>query len=108
MAVQPIQITPSALAPAVKTVIYTVPAGARVRIDYCAWCNLDSSNTVQFSLWLGPAGASQRIKDKTVLQNETYLCPEAIGALLVAGDEISIVASSVNDLYGQINGVIFT
>lgn len=108
MAVQPIQITPSALAPNVKTTIYTVPAGARVRIDYCAWCNLDLANTVQFSIWLGPPGSSQRILNKTVLQGETYLCPEVIGALLIAGDIIQIEASAANDLYGQINGVIFT
>lgn len=108
MAVQPIQITAPALAPNVKTTIYTVPAGTRVRIDYSAWCNLDLANTVQFSIWVGQPGASQRILDKAVLQGETYLCPELVGTLLVAGDIISIQASSVNDLYGQINGVIFT
>ena len=108
MAVQPIQLTPSSLATTSKTSIYTAPAGSRVRIDYCAWCNLDSVNTVQFSIWIGPPGASQRILNKTVLQGETYLCPEVIGALLVGGDEVSIIASSANDLYGQINGVIFT
>ena len=108
MAVQPIQLTPSSFAPIIKGPIYTAPAGSRVRIDYCAWCNLDSVNTVQFSIWIGPPGASQRILNKTVLQGETYLCPEVIGALLVGGDEVSIIASSANDLYGQINGVIFT
>lgn len=111
MAVQPIQIAAPQWAYNAKTKIYTAPAGTRVRIDYCAWTNIDpttSGNTVQFSLFIGPPGASERILNKTVLVHETYLCPEAIGALLIGGDEIHIVASAKDMLFGQINGVTFT
>jgi hypothetical protein len=59
-------------------------------------------------VWLGPAGASQRIKDKTILPGECYLCPEVIGALLMPGELIQWDASAVNALYGSANGVQFT
>ena len=107
MAVQPIQLVAPKFSAAVKTTEFTTGTSARVRIDYCAWLNTSAAN-VTFSIWLGPAGASQRIKDKTVLPGETYLCPEVIGALLVPGDELAIVCSAAGALYGQVNGTQFT
>ena len=89
MAVQPIQLVAPKFAANAKTVEFTASSTARVRVDYCAWLNTTASN-VTLSIWIGPAGASQRIKDKTVLPNETYLCPEVIGALLNPGDTLSI------------------
>lgn len=107
MAVTPIQLIAPKFAPNVKTPEYTVDAGARVRIDYMAFLNTTASN-VLLSVYLGPAGASQRIKDKTVLPGECYLCPEVVGALLNPGDRIEILAGAVGALYGQANGTIFT
>jgi len=107
MAVTPIQIISPQQAPNVKTTKYTAGTSSRVRIDYMAFTN-DGVANVQFSVWVGPAGASQRIKDKTILPGECYLCPEVIGALLYPGDEVSIVSSAAGVLYVQANGVEFT
>lgn len=107
MAVQPIQLVAPKTAPDVKTVEFTASASARVRVDYCAWLNGTAAN-VTLSIWIGPFGGGQRIKDKTVLPGETYLCPEVIGALLVPGDELAIVCSAAGALYGQVNGTQFT
>lgn len=107
MAVQPIQLVAPKFSANVKTVEFTASAGSRVRIDYCAWLNTNATN-VTLSIWLGPAGASQRIKEKTILPNETYLCPEVIGALLNPSDELSIQCSAAGVLYGQVNGTEFT
>ena len=107
MAVTPVQLITPQLAPNVKTTKFTAGASSRVRVDYMAFTNESAAN-VQLSVWLGPAGASQRIKDKTILPGECYLCPEVVGALLYPGDEIAVVASAAGALYGQANGVEFT
>jgi hypothetical protein len=106
MAVQPTQLIAPAFAPDTKGIAYTSTA-ARTRIDYMAFLNTTASN-VTLSIWLGPAGASQRIKDKTILPGECYLCPEVIGALLMPGQLIEWVASAAGALYGSANGVTFT
>ena len=106
MAVTPTQLIAPAFMPDIKGVAYTSVA-AKTRIDYMAFANT-TANNVTFSVWLGPAGSLQRILTKTVLPNETYLCPEVIGALLMPGDQISWDASAPNALYGGANGVLFT
>lgn len=106
MAVTPIQIITPQLAPNVKTVKYTAGASSRVRIDYMAFTNESAAN-IQISVWVGPAGASERVRNKTLLPSECYLCPEVIGALLYPGDEVSIISSSTS-VYVQANGVEFT
>lgn len=106
MAVTPTQIIAPAFVPAVKATIYTSTA-AKTRIDYMAFTNENAAN-VTLSIWLGPAGASQRIKDKTILPGECYLCPEVIGALLAPGETVQWVASVAGALYGSANGVTFT
>jgi hypothetical protein len=106
MAVTPSQIIAPAFVPNVKGTAYTSTA-AKTRIDYMAFTNT-TANNVTLSIWLGPAGASQRIKDKTILPGETYLCPEVIGALLMPGEVIQWVCSAANALYGSANGVQFT
>lgn len=106
MAVTPTQIIAPAFIPAGKATIYTSNA-AKTRIDYMAFTNQSASN-VTFSIWLGPAGASPRIKDKTVLPGECYLCPEVVGALLEPGEVVQWNASAGAALYGSANGVTFT
>lgn len=106
MAVTPTQIIAPAFVPDTKGTAYTSTA-VKTRIDYMGFTN-QSANNVTLSVWLGPAGASQRIKDKTILPGECYLCPEVIGALLMPGELIQWDASAVNALYGSANGVTFT
>ena len=106
MAVTPTQLIAPAFVPDTKGTAYTSTA-VKTRIDYMAFVNT-TANNVTLSVWLGPAGASQRIKDKTILPGECYLCPEVIGALLVPGDELAIVCSAAGALYGQVNGTQFT
>ncbi len=106
MAVTPIQIVAPGFVPNVKGTAYTSTA-SRTRIDYMAFTNESAAN-VTLSVWLGPAGASQRIKDKTILPGETYLCPEVIGALLLSGQIVEYVCSAASALYGSANGVEFT
>jgi hypothetical protein len=106
MAVTPIQIIDPDFVPNVKGTAYTSTA-AKTRIDYMAFVNT-TANNVTLSVWLGPAGASQRIKDKTILPGECYLCPEVIGALLDPGETVQWLASTASALYGSANGVQFT
>ena len=106
MAVTPTQIIAPAFVPNAKGTAYTSTA-AKTRIDYMAFTNTTAAN-VTLSVWLGPAGASQRIKDKTILPGECYLCPEVIGALLDPGETIQWLASAAGALYGSANGVTFT
>ena len=106
MAVTPTQLIAPAFVPNGKATAYTSSA-AKTRIDYMAFLNT-TANNVTLSVWLGPSGSSQRIKDKTILPGECYLCPEVIGALLMPGELIQWDASAVNALYGSANGVTFT
>lgn len=106
MAVTPTQIIAPAFVPNGKATIYTSTV-AKTRIDYMAFTNQSASN-VTLSIWLGPIGASQRIKDKTILPGECYLCPEVVGALLDPGELVQWVASAAGALYGSANGVTFT
>lgn len=106
MAVTPTQLIAPAFVPNGKATAYTSSA-VKTRIDYMAFTNQSAAN-VTLSIWLGPAGASQRIKDKTILPGECYLCPEVIGALLAPGEVIQWIASAASALYGSANGVTFT
>lgn len=106
MAVTPSEIIAPGFVPDTKGTAYTSTA-AKTRIDYMAFTNVTASN-VTLDVWLGPAGASQRIKLKTILPSETYLCPEVIGALLVPGAVVQWLCSAPNALYGSANGVQFT
>ncbi len=106
MAVTPSQIIAPGFVPNVKGTAYTSNA-AKTRIDYMAFTN-DNTANVTLSVWLGPASASPRIKDKTILPGETYLCPEVIGALLMPGEVVQYSCSVAGVLYGSANGVQFT
>ena len=106
MAVTPIQIIDPDFVPDTKQTVFDSFA-IKTRIDYMAFTNVSAAN-VTLSIWLGPAGASQRIKDKTILPGECYLCPEVIGALLNPGQVVQWLASTASALYGSANGVTFT
>ena len=106
MAVTPNQLITPGFVPNAKGTAYTAN-NVRTRIDYMAFTNEGAVN-VTLSIWLGPAGASQRIKDKTILPGETYLCPEVIGALLMPGEVIQWLSSAAGALYGSANGVEFS
>lgn len=106
MAVTPTQLIAPAFVPDTKAAAYTSTA-VKTRIDYMAFTN-QSANNVTLSIYLGPSGSSQRIKDKTILPGECYLCFEVVGALLMPGQLIEWVASAPGALYGSANGVTFT
>jgi hypothetical protein len=106
LAVTPNQLITPGFVPNAKGTAYTAN-NVRTRIDYMAFVNTTAAN-VTLSVWLGPAGASQRIKDKTILPGETYLCPEVIGALLMPGDLVQWLCSAAGALYGSANGVEFS
>ena len=106
MAVTPTQLIAPAFVPDTKAAAYTSTA-VKTRIDYMGFTN-QSANNVTLSIYLGPSGSSQRIKDKTILPGECYLCPEVIGALLMPRQLIEWVATAPNALYGSANGVTFT
>jgi hypothetical protein len=100
--VQPVQMSGTA------TTQYTVPVGSRVIIDKATVTNTDTVNR-NFSLNLVPSGSSASnsnlvIDTRTVIPDETYLCPELIGQVLGPGDFISTVASSANALSLRISG----
>lgn len=100
--VQPVQMAATA------TTQYTVPVGTRVIIDKATVTNTDIANRT-FSVNLVPSGGSASnanlvIDTRTVVPDETYLCPELIGQIIGPGDFISTVASAATALTLRISG----
>jgi hypothetical protein len=96
---------------AVQTTQYT-STNARTIIDKFTITNTDTVNrTVSINLVTsgGVAGAANLIVDtKTIVPDETYLCPELIGQVLNPGDFISTIASSAAVLTARCSGRIVT
>jgi hypothetical protein len=90
-----------------QTSQYTATA-VKAIIDKATVTNTGSSNAT-FSVNLvtvsGSAGNSNLVIDtKTVVPDETYLCPELVGQVLEAGSFISTIASAATTLTLRVSG----
>jgi hypothetical protein len=68
-----------------------------------------SANNVTLSVNLvtsgGSAGSSNLIMDtRTIVPDETYLCPELVGQILEAGSFISTIAGAATSLTMRVSG----
>lgn len=92
---------------AAQTAQYTANA-VRAIIDKATVTNTDSVNRT-FSVNLVTNGTSASasnliISNRTVMPNETYLCPELIGQVLDQGGFISTIASAASTLTLRVSG----
>lgn len=99
-------VAPLQLATAATTQ-YTA-TGVKAIIDKATVTNTDTVNR-SFNVHLVTSGGSANngnlvIDTKTVVPNETYLCPELVGQVLDAGDFISTTASAATALTLRISG----
>lgn len=90
-----------------QTTQYTA-TNVRTIIDKATVTNTDTSNRT-FSVNLvqsgGAAGNANLVIDtKTVVPDETYLCPELVGQVLEPGAFISTLASAATSLTLRISG----
>jgi hypothetical protein len=90
-----------------QTAQYTATA-VKAIIDKVTVTNTGASNAT-FSVNLvtvsGSAGNSNLVIDtKTVVPDETYLCPELVGQVLEAGSFISTIASAATTLTLRVSG----
>lgn len=90
-----------------QTSQYTA-TNVRAVIDKATITNTSGSNvTVSVNLVTvsGSAGASNLIIDtRTIVPDETYLCPELVGQVLEAGGFISTIAGSATSLTMRVSG----
>jgi hypothetical protein len=99
-------VAPLQLATAATTQ-YTA-TNVKAIIDKATVTNTDTVNR-SFNVHLVTSGGSANngnlvIDTKTVVPNETYLCPELVGQVLDAGDFISTSASAATALTLRISG----
>jgi hypothetical protein len=99
--VPPLQLVTAA------TTQYTA-TGVKAIIDKATVTNTDTVNR-SFNVHIVTSGGSANngnlvIDTKTVVPNETYLCPELVGQVLDAGDFISTTASAATALTLRISG----
>jgi hypothetical protein len=77
-------------------------------IDKATVTNTSASNvtlSVNLVTVSGSAGASNLIMDnRTIVPDETYLCPELIGQVLEAGGFISTIAGAATSLTMRVSG----
>lgn len=90
-----------------QTTQYTA-TNVRAVIDKATITNTSANNvTVSVNLVTvsGSAGASNLIIDtRTIVPDETYLCPELVGQVLEAGGFISTTASAGTSLTMRVSG----
>jgi len=90
-----------------QTSQYTA-TNVRAIIDKATITNTSSSNvTVSVNLVTvsGSAGNSNLIIDtRTIVPDETYLCPELVGQVLEAGSFISTIAGAATSLTMRVSG----
>jgi len=90
-----------------QTSQYTA-TNVRAIIDKATITNTSANNvTVSVNLVTvsGSAGASNLIIDtRTIVPDETYLCPELVGQVLEAGGFISTIASAGTSLTMRVSG----
>ncbi len=90
-----------------QTSQYTA-TNVRAIIDKATITNTSANNvTVSVNLVTvsGSAGASNLIIDnRTIVPDETYLCPELVGQVLEAGGFISTIAGAATSLTMRVSG----
>ena len=90
-----------------QTAQYTA-TNVRAIIDKATVTNTSASNvTLSVNLVTsgGAAGASNLIIDsRTIMPDETYLCPELVGQVLEAGSFISTIAGAATSLTMRVSG----
>jgi hypothetical protein len=90
-----------------QTTQYTA-TNVRAIIDKATITNTSANNvTVSVNLVTvsGSAGASNLIIDtRTIVPDETYLCPELVGQVLEAGGFISTIAGTASTLTMRVSG----
>ena len=90
-----------------QTSQYTA-TNVRAVIDKATITNTSANNvTVSVNLVTvsGSAGASNLIIDtRTIVPDETYLCPELVGQVLEAGGFISTIAGTASTLTMRVSG----
>jgi hypothetical protein len=90
-----------------QTSQYTA-TNVRAIIDKATITNTSANNvTVSVNLVTvsGSAGASNLIIDtRTIVPDETYLCPELVGQVLEAGSFISTIAGTASTLTMRVSG----
>ena len=90
-----------------QTSQYTATA-VKAIIDKATITNTSANNvTVSVNLVTvsGSAGASNLIIDnRTIVPDETYLCPELVGQVLEAGGFISTIAGAATSLTMRVSG----
>lgn len=99
-------VAPLQLATA-QTTQYTA-TNVKAIIDKVTVTNTGASNA-SFNVNLVTSGGSANngnlvIDTKTVVPNETYLCPELVGQVLDSGDFISTSASAATTLTFRVSG----
>lgn len=85
-----------------------IAASVKTIIDKATVTNTDTVNRT-FSINLVQSGGSAAtsnliIDERTVVPNETYLCPELIGHTLDSGAFISTIASAATALTMRVSG----
>jgi hypothetical protein len=90
-----------------QTAQYTA-TNVRAIIDKATVTNTSASNvtlSVNLVTVSGSASASNLIIDaRTIVPDETYLCPELVGQVLEAGGFISTIAGAATSLTMRISG----
>ena len=90
-----------------QTSQYTA-TNVRAIIDKATVTNTSASNvtlSVNLVTVSGSAGASNLIIDtRTIVPDETYLCPELVGQVLEAGGFISTIAGTASALTMRVSG----
>jgi hypothetical protein len=90
-----------------QTAQYTA-TNVRAIIDKATVTNTSASNvtlSVNLVTVSGSAGASNLIIDnRTIVPDETYLCPELVGQVLEAGGFISTIAGAATSLTMRVSG----
>ena len=91
----------------VQTAQYTATS-VRAIIDKATVTNTSASNvtlSVNLVTVSGSAGNSNLIIDnRTIVPDETYLCPELVGQVLEAGSFISTIAGAATSLTMRVSG----
>lgn len=90
-----------------QTTQYTA-SNVRAIIDKATVTNTSASNvtlSVNLVTVSGSAGSSNLIIDtRTIVPDETYLCPELVGQVLEAGSFISTIAGAATSLTMRVSG----
>jgi len=90
-----------------QTTQYTA-TNVKAIIDKATVTNTSASNvTLSVNLVTsgGSAGSSNLIMDtRTIVPDETYLCPELVGQVLEAGSFISTIAGAATSLTMRVSG----